>query len=553
MKKVIAILIVGLLVGAGIIGILMLSTPDKTQTSERELIVEPYRFRADDGRLIELNQTAYFNGREGVGTASPSIQSIAFRLYPASGTSTTCDRFYTAEGSGSGFAPYGLYAYNSTNGGNQWIFETGSKISTKVLVNNFGSETNASAADLRIFFGCENGKLYILRDSFLDPIYGPSPPAGNNVWAYTLDGGVVGIAYSDVRGGWLPHLKANPFNNYDSFFVSTKNGTLYAFEGPTPIINSLTGQYNVTNPTLLWKRHISNVSLTSPTVSETGDSVFIGTIDGLLYGIDVASGLDIPEWNGPYRISYSYWTTSPVAVGAPVKIYATTSEGFIHCLWGSNGTVKSGWTHIENQVLNNGIQVRNKRYEVDGGNLTDIFMVPDGSYLLFGSDTGVVYSINTNTINVSIAFDTRIGTQDTEVNVMPYYDWRFSRYLFVTARHLNNTITNPSDDFSIIYCLASPGNSTVIWRLVKNGVMVASPICYINMNHLGSSDVVFSTTIFDLNGTPIAGKMYSYSSSGGCIEINEKSIPGFDLLTISVATITAVAIVKITRKTTRKK
>jgi peptide/nickel transport system permease protein len=473
----------------------------------------PLDWWAPDDDILEIDP--YF-GDNGVRTVGPFLQGLSFRMAPGSGTSTECDRIYAAGGSGSVFEPYGLFAYSQVDGSNLWNFNSGSQISTKVLVNNFGSETNKADAALRLFFGCENGRLYVLKDGFVDSD-SDFAPAGRNVWSTMLDGTVVGITYYDLRGGNTTDLRNNPFNNYDKFFASTDSGTLYAFEGPTPIRNPATGQYNLTQPTLLWTNHISNVSLTSPTVSQTGQYVYVGTTDGLLYGIDVASGLGIPEWGGtPFRVSDNYVSTSPIAVGTPPVVYTTTNDGLVQCVWGINGTVKNGWTHSVDNVLTAGFEITKgaTSREVDGGNLTDITMPPDGGYILVGSDSGFVYSINTNSVNVSIAFDTKLSTQRTKVTVAPYYDWRFSKYLFVTSTNLNGTATDPSDDFSVLFCMASPGNSTVIWRKTFDGVMLAPVISFINNEHIGKADVVISTVTYESDGTISGGQMYSYSASG---------------------------------------
>ncbi|MDO9536968.1 MAG: ABC transporter permease subunit [Thermoplasmata archaeon] len=472
----------------------------------------PTDWWAPDEDILEI--TPYFNMDEGVRTVGPFTQGLAYRMRPAAGTGTSCDRMYAAGGTGSDFQPFGLYAYSQSDGSKIWDFNSQSQISTELTVNNYGSETVVNNADLRIFFGCENGRLYVLKDGFVENSAAYAP-AGANIWSYMLDGTVVGkVAIHDQRG--------NGFDGSDLFFASTTNGTLYAFEGPTPQYNPVTGLYNVTQPILLWANHISNVSLTAPTVSGTGQQVFVGTSDGWLYGIDVASGFEIPEWDGvAYKVSDNYWSSCPTAVGNPTVVYAPTDDGLIHCIWGTNGTVKTGWTHDENQpdgsvIRKDGFQLADNRVP-DEGNLTEVSMPPDGSYIIVGSDTGYLYSINTNTVNISIVFDTKVGTQQTSVNVKPYYDWRFSKYMFVTAINFNDTATDPSDDFSILYCMASPGNSSIIWRKTITDVMVAPPTSFINNEHVSNADVVFATVHFDSNGTATGGRMYSYSAAGKVI------------------------------------
>ncbi|MDO9537488.1 MAG: hypothetical protein Q7J68_04125, partial [Thermoplasmata archaeon] len=77
--------------------------------------------------------------------------------------------------------------------------------------------------------------------------------------------------------------------------------------------------------------------------------------------------------------------------------------------------------------------------------------------------------------------------------------------------------------------------------------ILAPPISFINNHHVSNADIVFSTVYFDKNGQESAGRMFSYSSAGRMAP-TDNSIPGFDLLTISIATITALAIVKVRRK-----
>lgn len=458
---------------------------------------DPTNWWAPDEDILEI--TPYFNGDDGVNTAGAFTQGITFRMRPAGGAGTSCDRMYAAGGTGTPFQPYGIYAYSQVDGSNLWTFNAQSEVTTSVLVRNFGSETSPSDADLRMFFGCDSGKVYVLKDGFVET-WSNFAPAGGNVWSSMLDGSVVGVNYYDMRGGG--------FNNLDKFFATTANGTLYAFDGPA---------YPGASPTMIWSNHLSNVSLTAPTVSNDGTCVFVGTVDGLLYGIDIASGFEMPGWGGAaYRVTDGYWATSPIAVGTgnSMVVYASTTDGFLHCVFGLNGTVNPAWVHYDSQGdPQDGFEVAVNR-EADGGNLTGISMVPDGSYIMFGSDTGYFYSMNTNSMNMSIAFDTKIGTEQSTVEVEPYYDWRFSKYLFAVSRNLNGTANDPSDDFSVIYCIASPGNSSVIWRKTFDDVIVAPPISFINNEHVSNADVVISTIKFEADGTETAGKMYSYSASG---------------------------------------
>ncbi|MDD4308255.1 MAG: ABC transporter permease subunit [Thermoplasmata archaeon] len=496
---------------------------------------DPLDWWAPDEDILIID--GYFYGDTGVETPGPFLQGMNFRMRPGSGTTTQCDRLYAAGGVGDDFTPYALYAYridDGYEGKEAWSFpfKTDSRISSKVLVNNFGSESNAAEADLRILFGCDNGKFYILKDGFIDAS-SSTAPAGANIWSATLDSPIVGVCYYDQRGVNQSELNANPgdetevrnwfaenpFNSYDLIFVSTANGTLYGFAGPARDLNPVTDTYNVTKPSMIWAESITNTtSLTYPTVSENGQYVFVGTNDGMLYGLDSVTGDLIPDWMGtPYSVTDGYMSTSPITVGNPPLVYTSTNNGLIHCIWGSNKTVKDGWTHEVGGSLEDGFEIQRNRV-ADGGNLTDVSMLPDGSYIMVGSDTGFMYTINAKTANVSIAFDTKISTQATAVRVAPYFDWRFSGYLFVTSTNMNDTATDPSDDFSILFCMASAGNDTVIWRKSFDGVIPSPVICFINNDHVGSkADVIITTLNYADNGNATGGTMYSYSSSGRVI------------------------------------
>ncbi|MDO9537487.1 MAG: PQQ-binding-like beta-propeller repeat protein [Thermoplasmata archaeon] len=531
MRKAIVVLIIVMLVVVATVGIFLLQGPD---VPEREL-AEQINV---NGNTYEVGITPYFNGYEGIRTDGPLMHGLTYRIRPSLGSNPISDRLYSSAGTGSTNQPYGLYSYSPADGRKLWTFNTQSQICTKTTVNNFGNQTNPSEANLRLFFGCDDGALFVLRDGYIETI--AFAPAGSNVWSYQLDGKAVEhIAIHDLRG--------NGFDNSDMFFAGTTNGTLYAFNGPISEYNPITGLYNNTQPTLAWANHISDWPLTSPTVSDDGKHVFVGSRNGLLYGFDAVTGIEIFEWGGPYRVSDNYWSTSPVAVGTPVKIYASTGDGLIHCIWGSNGTAVSGWTHLEDKLAVNGYQLKKPKAKIDGGNLTNICATPDDNFVMVGSDTGYVYSMSTLDISQSFVFDTRIHTQKTQVNVIPKYDGIFSQSVFIVARHLNNTDTDPSDDFSLLYQLASPANSTVTWRLAVDGVVLGSP-AVLSMSRRWPADVLFSTVSYDQNGTASAGRLYSFDARAELIPIESNAIPGFDLLTISIATIAALAIMKIPRK-----
>ncbi|MCK4221860.1 MAG: hypothetical protein KAX25_03235, partial [Dehalococcoidia bacterium] len=279
---------------------------------------DPMNWWAPDEDILVIDA---FYGEEGIRTNGPFTQGITYRMRPAGGAATSCDRIYGAGGSeGSVLSPYGLYAYDQLNAGRAWDnnpFPTTSPITTEVILNNFGSETNADNADLRIFFGCEDGRIYVLEDEF-GTTSSQYYPSGHNRWSYQLDGPVSSkMAYYNFRGGG--------FNALDKFFATTETGYLYAFQGPYDPQNTSH------TPTLMWSVNVSTYGLTAPTVSDDGEYVFVGSRDGQLHGYMVNSGFPIPEWMGvDYTVSDRYWSSSPVAIGTPCAVYAATDDGHIH-------------------------------------------------------------------------------------------------------------------------------------------------------------------------------------------------------------------------------
>jgi len=479
----------------------------------------PLNWLAPDDDILVID--SYFNGNNGVDTEGPFVHGANYRLRPGSGNTRQCDRIYTVGGEGTLFKPYSLYAYDNNAGSVIWNFRTGSEVTTDLIVNNYGSETNPADANLRLMFGCDDGSLYVLRDDYVETS-SSFAPAGSNIWSYRLDSNVVGVSFHDERGGrpgwmdYVPNGKLWHFNNMDTFFASTSSGMLYAFEGPTPDYNAATNLFNATQPSLIWSVQVSNVSLNAPAVSSDGQKVFVSSVDGLVYGFDALTGISLPEWvSGPYRVTDGYLSTSPIYSGA--TIYISNNEGFIHAIYGTNGTAVTGWTHTdEHENLVPGFKVENFNRDPDNGNLTDITTV--GDYILVGSDTGLMYSINRNTVNLSMVFNTKIGTENTEIHVKPYFDAMAAKYLFVTSTNLNGTATDPSDDFTVVFCIASPGNDTVKWRKTLDGVITSPIISFVNNNHVGSpADVVMTTVTFSPDGIPASGKMYSFSAAGRVI------------------------------------
>jgi len=472
----------------------------------------PLNWMAPDDDILVID--AYYNGDDGVDTEGPFLYGLNYRIRPGAGNTAQCDRLYALGGEGSLFKPYSLYAYNHDTGSIIWNFRTGSEASTPLIVNNYGSQTNPADANLRLIFGCQDGTLYVLRDDYVE-LSSAFPPAGSNVWSYRLNGTVAGVAIHDLRVDNSTNFgKMWYFNNRDTIFASTANGWLYGFQGPTPQYNPATSTYNITQPEFLWATRISNVSLSAPAVSGDGQRVYVNSVDGQLHGLDALTGIALPDWiDGPYRVTDGYLSANPTADSG--KVYVSTHDGFIHAVNGMDGTCIEGWTHTdENDNLVPGLRVEKNRVP-DEGNLTDVFT--QGDYVLVGSDTGFLYSYNINSRNLSMVFNTKIGLDDTKIHVKPYFDAVAAKYLFVTSTNTNGT-NDPSDDYSVLFCIASPGNDTVRWRKTLDGVITSPLVSYVNNNHVGSpADVVMTTVKFDSEGEPVSGKMFSFSAAGRVI------------------------------------
>ena len=457
---------------------------------------DPMNWWAPDEDILRIDE--YLNDGDGMRTDGPFIQGMDYRVTPGGGTSSDLNRIYAAGGTGILGSPYGLYSYDPNTGQIVWIVDTDSMVTTKLVLSNFGSEDDAGEAEQMIFFGCENGRVYAVKDGF--GTAGLAEPAGDNLWSYQLDGEVVG------QIGYYQYGNLG-FDNVDMFFASSDAGTIYAFEGPG---------FNETTPSFRWSRQISNISLTAPAVSADGRHVYVGSVDGELHGFDAVSGQPIPEWSGDtYQVTNEYWSTSPIAIGSPTVVYSSTSNGEIHAIWGSNGTAVNKWSHIVGTSNVNGLVIGQDLNTPDGGNLTELSTIPDGSVLLVGSSSGYAYSINVNNASVNIAFDTKVGTQETQVITSPYYDSTYSKRVFITARNLNDTASDPSDDFTLVYCMASTGNDTIIWRKTLDGVVLGQPFASINNQHVGTqADVGIATVYYEPNGNVTSGRMYLFSAQG---------------------------------------
>jgi len=470
----------------------------------------PTDWWAPDEDIIDIE--GYFNDVDGLGTKGVFSHRFGYRLRPL-GVMGYGERLYVGGGDDTGYSDHGVYAYDPQDGSREWNlfpFETFSPVSTDIVVENFGSVQNPDDADVRLFFGCEDGKIYVLKDDFtgVRSQYPPDVPYPYR-WESQLDGAIVGRLAIHANNSRMYGLLSE-FNSNDMFFASTTSGSLYAFLGPQYIWDAPNSTFIMVPPIELWHMQLSNTSLTSPVVSEDGQYVYVGSRDGQLYGLLAATGVQITDWAGSYEVSTIHWSSDPVCVGQPPVIYATTDNGYLHSINGLDGTARAGWE--------DGFEIVNSAGEVDGGNFTTPTVSTDGNTIMFGSSTGYFFSVDSDLPSSgypNLDFNTALGTLGTEVMVTPYYDALFSRQTYIIANNQNGTASDRSDDFTILYCLDQQANIT--WRKTLEGVVLAPPISYNPaglVGHLYNADVVVATVNIEPDGTLSEGLIYSFASTG---------------------------------------
>ncbi len=458
--------------------------------------------------------------------------SIVERIVPNSNFKTV-DRIYLAGGEkDSVTAPYGLYAKSSSDGSKAWVtwsgaYETNSMISSNVEGMNFGAKRNSNEMDFRLIFGTESGTLFLIHDE-LNAQY---PPSGSDVRVANLDGPVVGVdAHEEVN---------RLLDGNDIFVASTESGTLYIFDG------YFNEQVRIT---------IANTTLTRPSISNDGLYVYVGSTDGKIYGFSTNDGLPIGDVYDLYDATYDYtssdgdapdvdaanarrdyWSSYPLT--AEGKVFASTDDGRIHILNADDMTPLLGWE--------GGYKVDQTLADLDFGNLTTPYVRPDGNEILVGSSSGFAYRIDaspredTSISAVRLVFDTSINNAlTTSIVAPPYYDALYSRLIFITARNHNDTMSDPTDDSTLIYGIDTTGE--VKWRKTLQGVAYNMPVVYDDYalgsaQHSGEGEVVLTTVQLDANGEPISGeasRIYSYRCTGTMIAplpptwtMNEDELP----------------------------
>ena len=220
-----------------------------------------------------------------------------------------------------------------------------------------------------IYFGCDDGHLY-----------GLDKQDGSVELNKKLDG----------------ELKASPIVVDDSIYIGSTNGRLYSvdtdkqsnwefttgdeilsspsFVNDTVIFGSTDGNLyclNESDGSLNWKVDLNNKIISSPTVDEYNNNVYIGSDEGNLTCLDTRDG----------NVKWSHSVGNKVQTTAAIKgnlVAFASNNGYLYVL--------NKFTGLEEFTYNPGTVLFNSPITSSP--------VINGNSLLFGDDSGNVYSLN---------------------------------------------------------------------------------------------------------------------------------------------------------------
>ncbi|MCK4757790.1 MAG: PQQ-like beta-propeller repeat protein [Thermoplasmata archaeon] len=386
----------------------------------------------------------------------PVDKEPVMRIRPASGGSENlADRIYLASGNGTMINPYGIYAWDTNDGGNAWdqlsVFPTNSKITAEPLGINLGDWTSTSNMDFRIFLGCENGMLYVIRDG-LDSTTAPS---GQEIWSKQLNGSVTCIEILESTSG--PGLDIN-----DRLYVGTDEGTVYIFDG---LFNNIA------------ESRMGGSGIIQIIIGDDGDIVHFVSDDGGVTSFIPHN--DTYSWSPCVRPAIfdpdSQYSRNNTAISEDI-IYIPHMSGRLFAISMADGEEVPGWEDGIELVNNDGAEMN--------VSLTAPYVSPDGSTILIGSESGWLYCLN-GTGHIKWSYNT-YGS----IRAAPYWDSVYSRNIFVT--------TNYDDGSSRLFCLRMDGNFTYSARL--EGQSNITPMVYDDhasedeQQHIGQGEVIIVTT-----------------------------------------------------------
>ncbi len=433
---------------------------------------DPVNWRAPITDRVEVN--AYWDWP--YVTDHPVNTSIGYRVIP-SAFDVRVDRVYAASGTV-------LHAVDPSYQHPKpiWKFLASSEITSSPVAINFGDKRNPALADHIIYFGCEDGRLYALKDAQTNP----STPSGSLVSYIELDGAISSeIKVDEVHEGSRALIEKS------TIYVATNNKTLYAIH-PSDL-------------TIKWKIHFEAALSSSAFLdSEKIESmIYVGTKNGYLHALNASDGTEVEEWKeegGPYYIGHQ-WSSSPIVVKSdPIVIHAASDDGKLYALYASNGTEKQGW---EGGITMRTLEIEFGECLPDNGVLTTPTATGDGGEIYLGSSTGYMYGVRDDG-TIKWKHKTIGITENTTVTSPPFFDSKFKN-IYVGVTDTNDT-AETTDDIAILYTVNQ--NGEIEWQYPLDGVIHGQPAVWMDENkdhtHLYPSVWVGTSE----------SKVYSYSAFG---------------------------------------
>jgi len=326
-----------------------------------------------DPPLAETEGT-FFSG------AGPVETALALRVDPSAFDSRT-DRVYLAEG-------MRLHAFTSWGPGPAWLTQGGlsyidltrwssGEVSANPVVVNFGdfvgslNPGNERYPEFILYVGMSDGTVLALRDSFNRAVMvnpdGPGArlrgPQAAPAWNATVDGAVTGIAaYSRDTG----HGRGGG----DRVAVATATGSLYVYGVAAggwdlitdpldaPLAHALLGRWQAGSAVRVSVADgpMSGTGVApqwSPAFSADGDSVAIGTADGVVHVLRLDPGGVSERWNLTVATDSTDWASPPIVALLPASpparplgeevVWAGSTNGWLFPRYLESGGTIAGW------------------------------------------------------------------------------------------------------------------------------------------------------------------------------------------------------------------
>ncbi|MEW5936199.1 MAG: hypothetical protein AB1665_00040 [Candidatus Thermoplasmatota archaeon] len=357
----------------------------------------------------------YFN----VQLTEPVNTSIGYRVGETKSLDSRSDRVYAVHGNTiEAFKPDGTFMWRASfNDASD--FPT-AFITTAPVCKNIGDKVVRDRAEFRVIFGTVEGYVYCLMDN--EDADSPGAPRGINLArSGPLDGRI-----SNDPVVYNPDGIAN-----DRLFITTENGTLYAFS-----FSNDSAQL-----TREWDLHLSNASLNAPAVAEVYEIVTVSDVNGSVYGVSISDHSLI------WRYETMETVSSDIAITPwnPRVAYIATDAARLHVINVVNGTpLNSEWA--------GGMLIMKTPSDVDEGPLNTPAINQDGTEIYITSRSGFMYVVISQTQEVKVRYDaTEKGTMQVTFEVPALFDVRYRKGVYAVARDMSGTANDLSDDFSWLY------------------------------------------------------------------------------------------------------